>query len=47
MPSPFPGMNPYLEPPSVWHDFLGVLVTLSGTGVTGSASVFASDATSG
>ena len=21
MPSPFPGMNPYLEQPSVWHDF--------------------------
>ncbi len=21
MPSPFPGMNPYLERPSVWHDF--------------------------
>ncbi len=21
MPSPFPGMNPYLEHPSVWHDF--------------------------
>lgn len=28
MPSPFPGMNPYLEQPSVWHDFQGVLVTL-------------------
>ncbi len=27
MPSPFPGMNPYLEHPSVWHDFHGVLVT--------------------
>ncbi len=21
MPSPFPGMNPYLEQPTVWHDF--------------------------
>src|SRR4051812_37513241 len=21
MPSPFPGMNPYLEHPVVWHDF--------------------------
>ena len=21
MPSPFPGMNPYLEQPEVWHDF--------------------------
>src|SRR5215471_4401294 len=21
MPSPFPGMNPYLEQESVWHDF--------------------------
>lgn len=21
MPSPFPGMNPYLEHPNVWHDF--------------------------
>jgi hypothetical protein len=21
MPSPFPGMNPYVERPSVWHDF--------------------------
>ncbi|MFO0797468.1 MAG: DUF4058 family protein [Gemmataceae bacterium] len=21
MPSPFPGMNPYLEQPGVWHDF--------------------------
>lgn len=27
MPSPFPGMNPDLEHPSVWHDFHGVLVT--------------------
>ena len=21
MPSPFPGMNPYLEQETVWHDF--------------------------
>jgi hypothetical protein len=21
MPSPFPGMNPYLEQPTVWEDF--------------------------
>ena len=21
MPSPFPGMNPYLESPAVWHGF--------------------------
>lgn len=21
MPSPFPGMNPYLEQEDVWHDF--------------------------
>ncbi len=21
MPSPFPGVNPYLEQPSAWHDF--------------------------
>lgn len=23
MPSPFPGMNPYLERPAIWHDFHG------------------------
>ena len=28
MSSPFPGMNPYLENPAVWHDFHGVFVTL-------------------
>lgn len=28
MPSPFPGMDPYLEHSDVWHDFHGVLVTL-------------------
>lgn len=22
MPSPFPGMNPYLKQPDVWHEFL-------------------------
>jgi hypothetical protein len=27
MPSPFPGMNPYLEHPAFWHDFHGVFVT--------------------
>jgi hypothetical protein len=21
MPSPFPGMDPYLEPPNIWEDF--------------------------
>ncbi len=27
MPSPFPGMNPYLEQPDVWHDFQQGFVT--------------------
>ena len=27
MPSPFPGMNPYLEQPDVWHDFHQGFVT--------------------
>ncbi len=27
MPSPFPGMNPYLESASVWHDFHGRYLT--------------------
>lgn len=27
MPSPFPGMNPYLEQPSVWHDFHQAYIT--------------------
>lgn len=27
MPSPFPGMNPYLEQPDVWHDFHQRFVT--------------------
>ena len=26
MPSPFPGMNPYLERRSVWHDFHGAFI---------------------
>ena len=27
MPSPFPGMNPYLEQPDVWHDFHQAYIT--------------------
>jgi hypothetical protein len=27
MPSPFPGMNPYLEQPGVWHDFHQAFIT--------------------
>jgi hypothetical protein len=27
MPSPFPGMNPYLEHPDVWHDFHQAFIT--------------------
>jgi hypothetical protein len=27
MPSPFPGMNPYLEQPEVWHDFHQAFIT--------------------
>src|SRR5687767_13082691 len=27
MPSPFPGMDPYLEDPSVWEEFHHVLIT--------------------
>ena len=27
MPSPFPGMNPYLEQPGVWHDFHQAYIT--------------------
>lgn len=30
MPSPFPGMNPYLEQPSVWEDFHSRLMTYIG-----------------
>jgi hypothetical protein len=29
MPSPFPGMNPYLEQEDVWHDFHERLVTIA------------------
>ena len=27
MPSPFPGMDPYLEDPAFWHDFHDSFVT--------------------
>src|SRR5205085_11647851 len=27
MPSPFPGMNPYLKHEDVWHDFHGQFIT--------------------
>ena len=30
MPSPFPGMNPYLEHPSVWEDFHSRFMTYAG-----------------
>lgn len=30
MPSPFPGMNPYLEQPSVWEDFHSRFITYAG-----------------
>lgn len=31
MPSPFPGMNPYLEQPSAWHDFhQSVIIVMRG-----------------
>ena len=30
MPSPFPGMNPYLEQPSIWEDFHARLMTYIG-----------------
>ena len=29
MPSPFPGMNPFLEKPSSWHDFHGNFIVLA------------------
>src|SRR5215208_4351958 len=29
MPSPFPGMDPYLEDPAVWEEFHHVLITES------------------
>ena len=35
MPSPFPGMNPYLEQPSVWQDFHQRLVTHISEALTG------------
>ncbi len=35
MPSPFPGMNPYLEQPSVWQDFHQSLVTHIREALTG------------
>jgi hypothetical protein len=28
MPSPFPGINPYLEQPGVWHDFHQAFITV-------------------
>lgn len=34
MPSPFPGMNPYLEQPSVWEDFHGRFMTYAGEAIT-------------
>lgn len=30
MPSPFPGMNPYLEQPSIWEDFHNRFMTYAG-----------------
>lgn len=27
MPSPFPGMDPYIEKPAIWPDFHDALVT--------------------
>ncbi len=35
MPSPFPGMNPYLEQPAVWQDFHQSLVTHIREALTG------------
>ena len=35
MPSPFPGMNPYLEQPGVWHDFHQRLVPRMGDSLSG------------
>ena len=34
MPSPFPGMNPYLEQPDVWHDFHQRFVPRIGDAIT-------------
>jgi hypothetical protein len=33
MPSPFPGMNPYLEQPSVWEDFHSRFMTYAGEAI--------------
>ena len=35
MPSPFPGMNPYLEQPAVWQDFHQRLITYSSAKLSG------------
>lgn len=35
MPSPFPGMNPYLEQPEVWHDFHQRFVPRIGDAIAG------------
>ncbi len=35
MPSPFPGMNPYLEQPSMWQDFHQRLITYISDALTG------------
>lgn len=34
MPSPFPGMNPFLEQEDAWHDFHGRFLTLAATLIT-------------
>lgn len=34
MPSPFPGMNPYLEHPDVWHDFHHRFITTAAEALT-------------
>lgn len=34
MPSPFPGMNPYLEQPEVWHDFHQAMIAAIRSGLT-------------
>lgn len=34
MPSPFPGMNPYLEQIDVWHDFHQRFVTRLGDAIS-------------
>lgn len=35
MPSPFPGMNPYLEQPSIWEDFHSRFMTYAGESLAG------------